>query len=93
MVHKHHNYMRHYIHIPKRKSVFMATENCCYEEVSYDMNRLGITAKNDQGGDYLNSYDLICRCDLSQDMFEISKETYRRIKSIVVQFQTFLQRA
>jgi hypothetical protein len=79
--------MKYYIQIPKRKSVFMVTEDCCYEEVSYDEKRLGITAKIDQEGDRLNSYDLICRCDLKQVMVEITKEVYDTFKNVVLQIQ------
>lgn len=68
--------MTRYVHIPEIKSYFKAQLNCCYEVVSYDDRNLGITSKNDQEDDALNSYDLICRCHPYTKIIEITEDEY-----------------
>jgi hypothetical protein len=65
-----------YFMIPEWNSVYKATEDCCYEKVVYAGPEIGITAKNDQEGDPLNSWDLFCYCNLNLDIIPINKKTY-----------------
>ena len=79
-----------YREIPAIKSVFKVTENCCYEQVVYEGKIIGITAKNDDDLDMLNSWNLICEiCDPNLLILEISKEDYENKKQLVGTKLTF----
>ena len=51
-----------YYMIPKMNSVFKVLEGCCFERVQFAGPLIGVTAKNDEEEDDLNSYNLICYC-------------------------------
>lgn len=73
-----------YREIPSMKSVFKVTENCCYEQVVYEGKIIGITSKNDNDLDKLNSWNLICDiCDPNLFILQISKEDYENKKQLV----------
>ncbi len=55
----------------------MVTEDCCYEQVVYGGPEIGVTAKNDGEGDWLNSWDLLCyTCNQYLKIIPISEGFY-----------------
>lgn len=67
-----------YFKIESRKTVYAVQPGCCFESVCYDPHSYGINSKNDESGDYLNSYLFLCGCHPNENIEPICEEEYNK---------------
>lgn len=74
-----------YFDVPQWGAVFKVQEDCCFEKVVYDGKILGVTEKNDEEGDFPNSYNLwCCNCNPGIKIIPISQQRFLEVKAKVV---------
>jgi hypothetical protein len=67
-----------YFMVPEWNSVFKATEDCCFVQVVYAGNEIGVKYKTDRDGDPLNSWDLFCHCHPQLRIIPIDQDLYQQ---------------
>jgi len=73
-----------YFMVPQLNSVFKVTEDCCFEQVVYTGENVGVKGKIDMEGDYLNSYDFLCySCNPNMKILPINEGLYFRLLKTV----------
>lgn len=73
-----------YFLVPKWYSMVKVTEDCCYEKLVFMGPRIGVTAKNDQPEDDINSWDLLCySCNPDLVILPIEKRDYDSMLQMV----------
>lgn len=76
--------MAEFIYAPEEKSVYKVQEDCCYTRVVFGGEQVGVSAKNDQAEDYLNSWNLLCyTCDDTKNYQPSTEEFYLEKLSLV----------
>lgn len=66
-----------YFLVPKWNSVVKVTGDCCYEKVVYIGPEIGVTAKNNEPEDLINSWDLLCyTCNPDLEIIPINRAMY-----------------
>ncbi len=66
-----------YFLIPQWNSMVKVTEDCCYEKVVFMGPTIGVSAKNDELEDIINSWDLLCYdCNPDLEIRPIEKGDY-----------------
>lgn len=66
-----------YFLVPKWNSMVKVTEDCCYEKVVFSGSGIGVSAKNDEEEDVINSWDLLCYdCNPDLKIIPVDKRAY-----------------
>ena len=71
--------------VPQWGAVFKVQEDCCFEKVVYNGTIVGISAKNDQEGDFPNSWNLWCyNCNPGIKIIPISEHRFLEMRDKVM---------
>lgn len=69
--------MAKFYYAPAENAVYRVQEDCCFTRVVFGGEQIGVSAKNDQEGDPVNSWDLLCYdCDDSITLLPTTEEFY-----------------
>lgn len=71
-----------YVHIPQNKAYYKATEDCCYEIVSYDEKNRGVTQRIERAGLEIFNAQLLCCCDDGCTI--ISEQEYNSVRELIL---------